>query len=128
MTLQQRIFVTERAQHLQPAALELRSRKPNPSGSKPLLTGFGKSGFELFKTAKVTLDRVSKRSARRVDTAWRHGSPEQAMVHVPARVLADGSADFFRDLDQVEQQPDRRALLQLGEFFQRRVQLLTYEA
>ena len=116
--------MTERADYLQLAASELRSRKPNPSGAKPLFTGFGEPDLELLETAEVTHDRVGKRAGRCVVPARRHGAPEQTMVHVSARVVADRSADFLRNLDQVEQQPHRRALLQLGEFFQRRVQLL----
>src|SRR6185503_1138867 len=107
--LHQGIVVTGGRVDLEPASILLRPRQPYPSGPEHLGPRFRKPDLELLETAEIPLDCVGERTRGRAASCRRHGPPEHAVVHMSARIVADGGSRFLRNLAQVQQQPERRA-------------------
>src|SRR5512134_462231 len=88
LALRERILVAAGGGHLQLAAVPLRAYEPHPAGAKYPVAGFCEAGLELREAAEVALDRVGQCACRLAAAAGRHRAPEQAVVQMPAGVVA----------------------------------------
>ena len=72
--------------------------EPDPAGPELRRRSSVKFRFEQIERAEITRNRIGQCPRRRAPAFRGHVLPEQAVVHMPARVVLDGHANVLRKL------------------------------